>query len=454
MSRQVSAAAGVFAPGHLGELTRFMPFELVDAVLAEHRAVERRLRSLPSRVGVYFVLALGLFCDLGYGQVWANLVAGLGPGQPAPSAKALRDLRRRIGEAPVRALFETVAGPLAQPGTPGSRFGRWRTVSFDGCSSIKAPDTCRNASWLGKARAVRGVTGYPMVQLMTLAETGTRALIGAVFGPMAGEAARARQLAGLLTRDMLVLADRGFDDTGLMEAIAAAGAGFLIRLNIRKPPIAARLEDGTHLAAIGGLTVRIICAEVTVTCTDGTRWSGRYRWATTLTDHRRYPARALIYLYHERWEHEITYLALRHTLLHGQVLRSHDPAGLRQELWALLTTYQLLRTAMVSAVEQAPGANPDRAGFTTALHTAQNLLIKAENIIDDLDPIGQIGRAVLAALAPPRRLRVSTRKVKSALSRYNKADPHRPARATTIDTLTHKIIPIETGNDLKPGADP
>ena len=49
----VRAGAGVFAPGHLGELTRFIPFELVDAVLEETRAVERRLRLLPSRVGVY-----------------------------------------------------------------------------------------------------------------------------------------------------------------------------------------------------------------------------------------------------------------------------------------------------------------------------------------------------------------------------------------------------------------
>jgi hypothetical protein len=432
----VCAAAGVFAPGHLGELTRFLPFELVDAVLEEKRAVERRLRVLPSRVGVYFLLALGLFPGLGYGLVWSRLTAGLPVPSPAPSAKALRDLRRRIGVAPIQALFEVVAGPLAQPATPGARFGRWRTVSFDGCSSIKAPDTVANVGWLRKATAKRGVTGYPMVQLMTLVETGTRALIGAVFGPLAGEAARAGQLAGLLTGDMLVLADRGFDDTGLLEKIAARRAAFLVRLNsTRKPRRLLSLDDGTHLARIGALTVRIITAEVTVTCTDGTRWTGRYRWATTLTDHRRHQARALIHLYHERWEHEVTYLALRHTLLHGRILRSGDPAGLQQEIWALLTTYQLLRTAMVNAVEHTHGVNPDRAGFTTALTTAQNLLIKAENIIDDLDPIGQIGRAVLADLAPPRRLRVSTRKVKSALSRYNKADPDRPTRATTVTTI-------------------
>ncbi|GAB3654565.1 hypothetical protein GCM10027589_13330 [Actinocorallia lasiicapitis] len=72
----MAVASGVFAPGHLGELTRFLPFELVDAVLAETGMVEHRLRKLPSRVGVYFVLALGLFPDLGYLRVWDMLVAG------------------------------------------------------------------------------------------------------------------------------------------------------------------------------------------------------------------------------------------------------------------------------------------------------------------------------------------------------------------------------------------
>ena len=95
-------------------------------MLAETGARERRLRDLPSRVGVYFVLALGLFPLLGYQMVWQKLTAALGgQGLPCPSGKALRDLRRRIGIAPVRALFEVLAGPAAQPSTPGVRFGRF-----------------------------------------------------------------------------------------------------------------------------------------------------------------------------------------------------------------------------------------------------------------------------------------------------------------------------------------
>jgi hypothetical protein len=95
--RTVRVAGGVFAPGHLGELTQVIPFELVDAVLAETGRTEQRLRDLPSRVGVYFLLALALFERVGAALVWCKLVTGLsGLAVGCPSEKALRDLRRRI----------------------------------------------------------------------------------------------------------------------------------------------------------------------------------------------------------------------------------------------------------------------------------------------------------------------------------------------------------------------
>ena len=91
----VTVAAGVFAPGHLGELTQYLPFGLVDDVLEQTRTVQRRLRDLPSRAGVYFVPALG--CSRGWDMPgWGKLTAGqAGLPEPCPSEKALRDLRRR-----------------------------------------------------------------------------------------------------------------------------------------------------------------------------------------------------------------------------------------------------------------------------------------------------------------------------------------------------------------------
>jgi len=151
--------------------------------------------------GVYFLLALGMYPRLGYARVWAKLTAGLaGLDLPSPSEKALRDLRRRLGPAPLKALFEVVAGPLAQPGTPGVRFGGLRTVAFDGCNSLKVPDARRNRWWLGRIRYRMGFAGYPTLRLMALAETGTRGLLGAALGSAADrdEATVARRLLHLM----------------------------------------------------------------------------------------------------------------------------------------------------------------------------------------------------------------------------------------------------------------
>ena len=403
-TRVVTVAAGVFAPGHLGELTQFAPFELVDDVLEQAGAVQRRLRDLPSRAGVYFVLALGMFPRLGYVRVWAKLTAGLdgldGLVVTRPSEKALRDLRRRLGAAPLKALFEVVAGPLAWPYAPGVRFCGLRTVAFDGCSSLRAPATDRVHAWLGRIRHPNGYAGYPAPRLMTLAETGTRGLLGAAIGVAADgdEPALARRLLHLLGPGMLVLMDRAYDAAAFLAEVAGTGAELLARgKSSRRPVVLEILPDGSYLSRIGGLDVRIIEADVMVTGADGSRCGDRFRLITTLLDHRRFPADALARLYHERWEIESAYLALRHTLLHGRVLRSGDRPGLEQEIWALLTLYQLLRMAMTDATHSAPGTDPDRASFTTALQAATDQLIQAQGIIPG--PPGQPGAITRAVLA-------------------------------------------------------
>jgi hypothetical protein len=439
---EVTVADGVFAPGHLGELTQYLPFELVDDVLEQTRTKQRRIRDLPSRVGVYFVLALPMFPHLGYVRVWGKLTAGLsGLDLPRPSEKALRDLRRRLGPAPLKALFEVIAGPLAVPRTPGVRFAGLRTVAFDGLNSLKIPDTDRNRSWAGKIRHRLGLAGYPALRVMALAETGTRGLLGATLGSRADrdETGLARRLLPLLGPGMLVLLDRAFDSNAFLAEIAATGAVLLARAkSTRTPLVLQHLPDGSYLSRLDGLDVRIIEAEIAMTGSDGTRIADSYRLITTLTDHRAYPADALVRLYHERWEIESAYLALRHTMLDGLVLRSGDRPGVEQELWALLTLYQLLRMAMVTAVETQPGTNPDRASFTSALEAAREELTAARGVCPDgpADLSGVIGRAVLATLLPGRRPRFSARKVKCATSRYLNHGDQRPHTVTTITAIS------------------
>jgi hypothetical protein len=69
-------------------------------------------------------------------------------------------------------------------------------------------------------------------------------------------------------------------------------------------------------------------------------------------------------VYHERWD-RVAYLALRHTLLAGHVLRR--ATSLAWETSALLILYQLLPMAMVTAVEPArPWRSWPRTGFGAA----------------------------------------------------------------------------------------
>jgi hypothetical protein len=100
-----------YAPGHVGELTQHIPFEMVDDALTATNRTRKRVRDLPSRVVVYLLIAAGLFTELGYQQVWARLVAGIeGIPVAAPSSSALAQARRRVGVAPLAALFGLLAG--------------------------------------------------------------------------------------------------------------------------------------------------------------------------------------------------------------------------------------------------------------------------------------------------------------------------------------------------------
>ncbi len=84
-----------------------------------------------------------------------------------------------------------------------------------------------------------------------------------------------------------------------------------------------------------------------------------------------------------------------------------------------------------------PGTDPDRASYQLAAQTAQTLVTGAGNILTDAtDLAGDIGRAVLANLHPPRRPRICARRVKSPLSRWNKHPPGKPTTSLRITKIT------------------
>jgi hypothetical protein len=87
---------------------------------------------------------------------------------------------------------------------------------------------------------------------------------------------------------------------------------------------------------------------------------------------------------------------------------------------------------MADATSTQPGIDPDRASFTIALNTARDQLIQAAGVIagTTIDLVGRIGRAVLNNLLADRRLRVSPRVVKRAISKTTPEDPPSTGPAT------------------------
>ena len=237
------------------------PLALIEEVVAEAGAGERRRRLLPAAAVMVFVLGCCLFCGEGYGEVARKLAGWLAPlAGPArwqvPGTSALAKARRRLGARPFELLFARLAGPLAGPGTPGAHaFGRL-LAAIDG-TTLDVAYTPANLAAFGPPPRGREAGGFPQARVVTLAGCGTRGLADAVFAARTGkgtsEQALARQIAarGRLGRGMLVLADRNFCGHPVVAALTATGADVLIRLKSSQVmPVIEALPDGLSLIHI------------------------------------------------------------------------------------------------------------------------------------------------------------------------------------------------------------
>lgn len=88
---------------------------------------------------------------------------------------------------------------------------------------------------------------------------------------------------------------------------------------------------------------------------------------TSLMDPARYKAEEVFALYHERWEIELAYGEMKTDMLgQAMTLRSQQPDGVKQELWATLLMYNLIRLEITRIADEAK-VQPCRISFITAL---------------------------------------------------------------------------------------
>ena len=381
--------AGIRLSDHisLGVIARAFPPDRVHQILAETGKASRRERDLPAHVMVYYAIALALYAGAGTREVLRCLLEGLrwlwGAEAVRVAGKSgISQARTRLGEAPLRRLYERVARPIATPTSKGAWYRGWRLVSLDG-SCLDVADTGENGAAFGRPEAGRGASAFPQVRFVALVENGTHVLFGARLGGFAeGETTLAHEALAALQPGMLCLADRQFFGHVLWRAAAATGAELLWRVKRHlRLPREAVLADGSFLSTIypgakdrrhrtGGVRVRVVEYRL-----EGVADAEPlYRLVTTLLDPSEAPAAELAALYHERWEIEGALAELK-TRLRGarMVLRSKTPALVRQEFWGLLLAHFAVRGLMHEAALRAD-EDPDRLSFLHAVRVVRRKL--------------------------------------------------------------------------------
>ena len=378
----------------IGVLAKVFTPELVDRVVEQAGVREQRMRTLPAQVMVYYLLAMVLFFQSGYGEVWNKLVAGLDWAlrfrarvllgmQPTPAAITLA--RQRLGWQVMERLLEETAGPLAGQEQEAAFVSGMRLAAIDGMC-LDLPDTPETAAEFGYPGNDAGRGPFPQVRVVGLGECGTRAVLGAALSSLAtGEQALGRQLLARLQPGDLLLADRNFLSHGLLEEVLAAGVHVLWRAKSDVSlPVLEVLPDGTYLSRIAdpeasrkmrrrgadprdipGIAVRVI--EYTVQSQDGSQTSETFTLVTDIHDPALLTCEQAAACYASRWQLETCFRKLETSIRGGAavVLRSKSPPMIRQEIYAMLCCYQAIRVLISDAADDA-GLDPRQVSFTVA----------------------------------------------------------------------------------------
>ena len=329
-------------------LARVYPPEQVHQALNEHGVNSQRVRSFPAVAVTYYCMALSLYPEAAYEEVFAVVAQGLAWMQgsaavPTLAKSSISAARGKIGCAPLQALHQRACLPLANPvDHPQAFYAGLRLVAFDG-SNFEVPDETANAAAFGYPGSRTGHAAYPQAQCAVLVECATHAILGANLGAYrAPEWDICKPLLSRLHAGMLCLADRGFNGYGHWKAASDTGSQLLWRCAAnRQLPVVKPLADGSYLSVIypdtksrrsrrGEITLRVIEYALPGVA----QAQERYRLVTTLLDPVQAPALELAALYHERWEVEAVFDELKtHLQQRRRVLRSKTPEGVRQEFY-------------------------------------------------------------------------------------------------------------------------
>jgi hypothetical protein len=407
--------------------------EFIEQALEATGSASIRRRKLPAEQVVWLTVGMSMFTNASIAQTVDRLNLAIN-GEVVPST--VSDARKRLGPKPISYLFDLLGKAWTQS-TPSGQWRGLRLFGVDG-TTMRVADSEDNDAHFGRPGSSRGTAAYPQVRVVALMDLGLRLLRGARLGPLVqGETTLAQELFRELPVDSLCIMDRGFMGFAHFNAISdgvESSRHFLCRARMDATfRVTDKLPDGSLLAVLTATSQARkknpdLPAEMAIRVVEyKVEGHGVARLLTSLTNHVKYPARALAELYHERWELEVAFDELKTDMLNRkESLRSKSPEGVEQEVWAMLLTYNLIRREM-ALTAQAHGAKPAVMSFKASL-----LFIHDFFIAHSSDPatgrlperLRKLRDDLWRYRLPPRRSeRTARREVKIKMSSYPKKAP-------------------------------
>lgn len=299
------------------------------------------------------------------------------------AASSIAQARQRLSDAPLRELFTLTAQHWTQQEDKDDLWHGLRLFAVDG-TLFRTPDTAELAEHFEyiKHRPDRH-TEYPMVRLCALMSLRSRLIHDVKFGPAnTGEVSYAKQLSPqiksltlfdrcYLSAELLINWQRRQEEAHWLVPVKGNTKYRVLEI-LGEGDSLVEMQVSPHARKQDSSLPEFWQARL-IECVDE---SGDYKgFITSLADVENYPADSLRYVYQERWSIENGYGELKQFQLNtATLLRSQKVSGIYQEIWGLLTAYNLIRMEMSQIAREAK-VTPLRISFVMAMRLIQDELI-------------------------------------------------------------------------------
>jgi hypothetical protein len=437
----------------IGHSFKLEPFSsiiepIIEEVLKEHKKDKYRKGTiLTPCIMTWLVLSLTLRRDLNYNKTLNWMISGfrlkfLNFPKNLVKNGAISHARVKLGVDVFRDMFyKLVAGfKTIEPDFKGLV-----TAMFDG-TSMTMPDTESNREKYGKHKAGRGYGAFPQMRAVALMVMSARRIFDIAYAPCKGKKTGEKTLMFEILKkckwkSFLFLFDAGFYSFFLAYFMQENGLNFIMKVakSVKLKAIRdSHMPDGSYLSVVKRKIVESVNpatgrkkwkeVEIVVRVIEFTIPGFRpVRLITSLLDPA-ITAKEIVIHYHKRWDIEIAYDEIKThqcATLKGQmptILRSKRADLVEQELYAVLITYNMIRSLMKEATNKE-GGNPL---FISFLDTMQTIIecaphMSAEKLSKRKKHFDYLLKMIAESkIDRPRRPRSNPRVVKVKMSNFKR----------------------------------